>query len=365
LAPELLADEEDPTSQLQGLETASSYNSHITDVDTPGPLPGLYLQETMFPLPNEEEAILLRYYVQRLARDFDLTDPHRYFEVVVPERAATCPLLLNAICALSARHLSRVSKYDPFVSDRYHQECLKCVIPALNDSSAVLDENLLASTIILRHVEEFEVPLSGYSPSDRQSHLLGSHAFIRAQKHALANDGLRQAAFWVGLRQEIYVAFVNQRSIAIELGDFDFDRSCDPAPDHIWSCRVVALCADAIRICFGKSDITESEYTRLSHSINKWHSCKSANFTPVYYKEADDAKIFPEIWFLHDEHIIGWQHYYITKLLLAAHNPAVPRLGPGRAVALRAIDDEIKGYVRVLCGIAMSNRETGPNFTLV
>jgi len=179
-------------------------------------------------------------------------------------------------------------------------------------------------------------------------------------------DGLKQAAFWVGLRQEIYVAFVNQRSIAINLENFNLDRSCGPAPDHIWACRVVVLCADIIRFFFGKDDERSSSgYDRLLESINEWHRCKSSSFTPLYYKEADKGNMFPEIWFISDEHIVGWQHYYISKLLLAAHDPKVPRLGPSRANSLRAIDEEIKGYVKVLCGIALSNPETAPNFTFV
>ncbi len=349
----------------QVLETSSVNDDSTTDKEQSDTTSGLYLEQSSFPLSDLEEATLLRYYVQRLAQDFDLSDPQRHFRTVVPQRAATCPLLLNAIYALSAKHLSRVSNYDPLISDKYHQECLRRVIPALSDSAAILDENLLACTIILRHLEEFEVPLSGYSPSDRQSHLLGSHAFIRAQEHSPMSDGLRKAAFWVGLRQEIYVAFVNQRSIAIELNNFNLDRSCDPAPDYVWACRAVALCADAIRFFYGKDDRLNSEYDQLSEAVNEWHSCKSSNFTAMYFRDADEGELFPNIWFTSDEHVLGWQHYYIAKLLLAAHNPRIPKLGPSRAISLRAIDEEIKGYVKLLCGIAMSNQETAPNFTFV
>lgn len=325
----------------------------------------IYLDEPVWPLSSKEEAGLLRYYVERLARDFDLTDPYRHFRTVVPQRAATCPLLLNAIYALSARHLSRVGDYDPLVSNRYHQECLKYVIPVLDDSSAILDENLLASTIILRHLEEIEVPLSGQSPGDRQSHLLGSHAFIKAQKYGIMSKGLRQSAFWVGLRQEIYVAFVNQRAIeaAFEDSVIDIDRSCEPAEDHIWSCRIVALCADVICFSFGPDEQLASTYSKLSDAVEQWHSSKPSSFTPVYHKEADTTGIFPEVWFLSDEVIIGWQHFYIAKILLSAHNPRVPRIGPGRAAALKAMDEDIKEYVRILCGIAISNPDTAPNFT--
>ena len=344
-------------------QASTSSSDYIQATQTPKTLSGLYLDASVWPLSSKEGAGLLRYFVERLARNFDLTDPGQHFRNLVPQRAATCPLLLNAIFALSARHLSRIGDYDPLVSNRYHQECLERVTPILNDPAALLDENLLASTIILRHVEEFEVPISGSSPSDAQPHLLGSHAFIQAQRQATKAGGLRQAAFWVALRQEIYVAFVNQRSVTAAFENATIDWSLEAAGDHGHSCRMVGLCADVIRHCFGNQDKLTSEYDRLSNSVDEWHTSKSSSFTPVYYKEADQDSGFPDMWLLNDEITIGWQHYYIAKLLLCAHNPRLPCLGPGRAAALRATDEEIKQYVRVLCGIAISNPDTAPNFT--
>lgn len=116
----------------------------------------IYLDAPIWPLQDREEAQLMRYFTEVLARSFDLCDQDRHFALVVPQRAAICPTLLNAIFAASARHLSRISDFDPFVSDRYHQECLKHLIPELSDTAAIMDENLLAATIILRFLEEVE-----------------------------------------------------------------------------------------------------------------------------------------------------------------------------------------------------------------
>lgn len=76
----------------------------------------------------------------------------------MPQRAGNCPILLNAIFALSARHLSNISAViiDPLASNRYHQECLKHLIPMLDHAETVSDENLFAATIILRVLEEME-----------------------------------------------------------------------------------------------------------------------------------------------------------------------------------------------------------------
>ena len=209
---------------FMGMENAVSQN-----------LSRIYLETPCWPLRDKQEAMLLRHFVERLSRNFDLTDPRKHFRTIVPQRAAICPTLMNAIFALSARHMSRIGDFDPLVSNRYHQECLKHLIPMLDDTAAILDENLLASTIILRHLEEFEVPISGQQPSDQHSHLLGAQAFIAAQERAAITGGLRQAAFWVGLRQEVYVAFVNQRPVLPALEHCNVDRSFEAAEDHIWS----------------------------------------------------------------------------------------------------------------------------------
>lgn len=61
---------------------------------------------------------------------------------------------MNAILALSARQLSRITDFDPYVADAYYQRCFETLIPALNDNVAIHDESLLAATVILRLMEE-------------------------------------------------------------------------------------------------------------------------------------------------------------------------------------------------------------------
>ncbi|KAM0721298.1 hypothetical protein Q7P37_003586 [Cladosporium fusiforme] len=324
----------------------------------------IYLETPIWPLKDREEARLLRYFVEHLARSFDLTDPLQHFRRVVPQRASICPPLLNAIFALSARHLSRTGEYDHLISNKYIQACLQHLIPMLDDSSALQDENLLASTIILRHVEEIEVPLSGQQPAEQESHLFGAHAFITAQERATITGGLRQAAFWVGLRQEIYVAFVNQRSIIPALEHCNIDRSFEAAPDDIWACRMVVLAADIIRYCFGEHDHPHSStYTFLADCATQWFSSKPASFLPVFEKKASESEnVFPELHYVADDVVTGMQHYYLARILLVAHNPKIPRLGPLRTAALRAADAEVMEYIRILCGICASNPDSPPNF---
>jgi len=315
-------------------------------------------------LDDPNEAGLLRHFVNHLAISFDLTDPSCHFRNIVPQRALTDPILLNAILAASARHISRVSGGDPYIADKYHQRCIQHLIPMLSDEAAVLDENLLASTVILRFLEEIDVPLSGKVHLDGAGHLIGAHAFVSAQE--IFSGGLRLAAFWVGLRQEIYVAFVNQRPITFPLQHCNVDRSFRPADEGTWADRIIFHCAETIQWCFGIQE-HERSMTQfqelLSYAVN-WLKLVPPCYTPIYYRGADahpDA-IFPEVMYLSDAVVTGIQHYHLTIILLRAFDPTIPRLGSRRTTALREMDTEIKHHTKMLCGLALSNSSTPPNF---
>jgi len=117
-----------------------------------------------------------------------------------------------------------------------------------------------------------------------------------------------------------------------------------------------------------------------------WHTHKPTTFAPIYYSdpsnnantttaaistpqtvrsictEADVNPVFPELWYLNDLVITGLAHYHLSQILLLAHDPRLPRLGPRRAAALRDMDAQIRAHVRVLCGFAMSNDTCPPHF---
>ena len=70
--------------------------------------------------------------------------------------AASSPLLMNAILALSALHLSRVSDCDVYDAVRYHDKCLEHMVPMLDDHDTPKDDNLLLTTVFLHLYEDLE-----------------------------------------------------------------------------------------------------------------------------------------------------------------------------------------------------------------
>ncbi|KAF4345994.1 hypothetical protein FBEOM_16 [Fusarium beomiforme] len=221
-------------------------------------------------------------------------------------RRTDLPLPVDSVTeaiSASAKRLSRIDGFDGLVVDRYHQNCLDALIPALSSSAAVMDENLLTAIVILRYMEELDVPLTSADTAS-ESHLVGTRVFVAAQEKVLDFTGLRRAAFWVALRQ----------------------------------------------------DQSFSAWKRLQEAQERWWAERPWHFHPMYINEHPDSGSFPQALYLNDAVATGVLHYLLIQVLLAAHNPRIPKLGPGQAKAAKSINEEIRKTVKMVCGVAESNQ---------
>ncbi|OWP06500.1 hypothetical protein B2J93_9273 [Marssonina coronariae] len=322
-------------------------------------VPPIYLTESAFPLTNPREAHLFEHYVMELATWLDLCDPNQHFQVEVPKRASKCPVLLNAIFALSSRHLSLISDYDKATSNHYHQKCVNLLIPMMGDPIISSDETVLAVMIVLRVLEEIELLESG---AQGLSHLSGIQSFVRNKGASVMQGGLGEAAFWVGLRQEIYVATIAERAIQIDIDACRVDRSISETSDFGWANRAVVHLADVLNFCFDQTGVWTARWDELKGYSERWQAAKPVSFTPYYRKEADRSKnkVFPEIRQTHPCHIIGIQHHKLAQILLLIHNPRLPRLVHPLLASAHIPPLETMEHLRELCGIGLANRKTAP-----
>ncbi|KAH8595534.1 hypothetical protein B0O99DRAFT_472793, partial [Bisporella sp. PMI_857] len=306
-----------------------------------------------WPLTDRGECDLFQNYEENLAVWLDLCDPEKHFQTDVPKRAATSKILLNAIFALSARHLSRTRIYDPLASNRYHQECLDVLIPMLRDNTTVLDETLFAATIILRVLEEIDMPDTAST-----GHLTGIKHFVNNRDPYAMGRGLSEASFWVGLRQEIYFALTNHEPIEMNL-THSFG-SLGNANGYTWANRAVVFCADVMNFCFSEGGISHSRWAELDEYSKQWRA--EANFIPARYSRPRQSnnELFPAIVYPHGYQIIGIQHHYLGRMLLAIYDPCIPRFGPNRKMAVRNMEARVKVLLRELCGIGLHNSSTAP-----
>jgi hypothetical protein len=140
--------------------------------------------------------------------------------------------------------------------------------------------------------------------SDCKGHLLGIHRFIHAQEHSAVHGSLRQAAWWVGIRQEISMAFLSQRNVRVPLEYCNLDRSFSPAQDDTWAFRIIVHCVDVLAFCFGEGQSSLSQYQDLVNYSEGWMNSKPLDFDPIYTRAPVHSKseAFPVIWYHLDCH---------------------------------------------------------------
>lgn len=341
--------------------------------------------------PERQAAILLRYYVDELAARFDLCDPQSHFAQVVPHRARSSKPLRMAILTTSARHLIRLPRHRngsgdvewqghrlPELTEEsaldYHTACIRDLLALSMDPEQIHNEDLLAAAIILRTDEEMDAPLREEA-QDQEVFLRMLNVFIAAQVHCVESrwpsspaDSLRQAAFWVALRQEVLSSFMKQRALNFPLAYCHGFRSLSPAPDAVWANRIVIFCADVLEYCYGSRDAGPVR------SLGRWQALVTyqeelqaslpPSFEALYCRDADPAvsQMFPEIWHLDRWHVTGTNHGDLARLLLLVFDPTRPPLGPGSAARRRETMQSVRIIVRRLCGVALSNRHSPSTF---
>jgi hypothetical protein len=243
----------------------------------------------------------------------------------VPERARDSPVLLNAIFALSARHLGQthhdnhLKKTYNELADTYNHRCIRITLNLLNshEFQSGWTEHLFASAIILQVMEEMngKYPVfsqSGFATSSRrlifataalhdddnetvkEGHLPGMHEYVR--ERSFEPGTLGAASFWVGLRQEIYRAVTQRRQVRLRPGPRLADRSLDDTDDYTWANRAVVHCSDVINYCFGPERHQLSQWDKLDRWNGQWSEKRPPSYEPVF-KEPADSAVFPEIWY--------------------------------------------------------------------
>jgi hypothetical protein len=128
---------------------------------------------------------------------------------------------------------------------------------------------------------------------------------------------LREAAFWVYVRQCLYVSTINQQPPNI-----DFSLQLHPTPvsmqtadplarllsETAWANQMTWTLAHVVNYCFDGSD-QRGERANKSHrwqelwdQVEKWATDRPVSFDPIWQGEAAAKSPIPEIWFTSDWH---------------------------------------------------------------
>lgn len=177
------------------------------------------------------------------------------------------------------------------------------------------------------------------------------------------SHSLAHSACLIALRQEIWSALLNRRPFRFPICPDNEYLTLDSAvDDYVWTNRILVWCADICRFCFGggggpteKEDRIE-KWKRLRAVQDRWDTIQPACFKPLYYSGADPSrgKYFPEEWHMNECQVLGLQHFELSRMLLAAYDPNLQRIGLGTSLSMSILESSLRRSTIRLCGLALS-----------
>lgn len=214
---------------------------------------------------------------------------------------------MNAILALSARHLSKVNRdtpsyasglrLDPNDTIRYYYRTLHYSQKAMQYDSYKTSLELLASSIIISSYEMLDGP-----STDWEKHLKGVFWIQRSQVIHGDSGGLRQAVWWAWICQDVWAAFREKRR------PFTFWKPCrdlaDMSPGEL-AARAVYNFAQVVGFCAEEegSDgascaaARTSEADLLLRQLEDWKSRLTVEFDPIpVVASSGTDEGFPTMW---------------------------------------------------------------------
>uniref|UniRef100_A0A8H7K7K6 Zn(2)-C6 fungal-type domain-containing protein n=1 Tax=Bionectria ochroleuca TaxID=29856 RepID=A0A8H7K7K6_BIOOC len=299
-----------------------------------------------------QEACLLNYYIDELSHWFDTCDHQRRFEFLVPERAMSYPPLLNAIYAVSARHLCRLPRFrtkegivyrgqvlhglTPGTAVEYMLQCM----PALRAFHDTFDEDTrtltLTTAVILRQFEEMEY--------DNEAG--------EEEGSAAVDSELLNACYWIALRQEVYDALLKGYLPEMDQNPQSYGN-VTPAN------RMIMHASHVTRWMFeGKS---QEGWLTLKEQERSLEEEVATQFKPLMWlpPNREKGEVFPTIWFRSVAAITAMQHMMLARMILIAESPFLAHATDPR-LAFREAEGQVRGIVLDICGTSLQEEKTPP-----
>ncbi|KAF6818082.1 Zn(II)2Cys6 transcription factor [Colletotrichum plurivorum] len=303
---------------------------------------------------SPQEHAIFQNFVRHISQWMDFFDPKRPFGTHTPQLAMHNVGLMNAILALSARHLSLNTKTsdetgrDPNEALRYYYKTLHYIQEAMQYDSYKTSLELLATSSI---VSAYEM-LDG-SRQDWERHLKGVFWIQRSQVIHGDSAGLKQAVWWAWLCQDVWAAFREGRR------PFTFWRPAkelDELDPYELAARSVYFFAQVVAFCSredteaGKNDPLAriAAADALKGMLENWRRHLTAEFQPLpYASSTGDA--FEPIWIHPPAFAVAFQMYYCAHILLLMNTPILGGLEQYTQQRKRLME-----CVKKVCGIGMT-----------
>ena len=193
------------------------------------------------------------------------------------------------------------------------------------------------------------------------THTISAKILLRIKQGAFHESPFSDAALIVALRQDIFIANMVQRPVEPIANHCNIDFSLQPASHAMWTYRIIAHAARVTNFAYEACTKDSQRWDNLAQYANDWTLRRPDSFLPVYQAmTCSPHSRFPELRFASDCAVAAHQYHLLCQILLLAHNPRAPVLGPGRTDFILSRDEAIRAKVRSICGSALAHPEYEP-----
>ena len=330
---------------------------------------------------NNDQLGLFHHYVDVLGPVLDLLNPPRHFTNTVPKLAVHNVGLLKSLLAVAARHMALLSDHqlsqhtvhahtpvshsslpetnglnNPFteVATQYYLETLQYLSQNLVYPSYTKSAEIIATAILISTYEMFDA--SGrYSDGGWERHLRGIFWIQRSQdNNGETKDGLRRAAWWMWLRQDIWVAFRESRRVLTIWRPTK--RLVDLTPDEL-ATRVVYICARCVDYAANEKqydmNIRIDQGDKLLQALDDWYRILPPSFQPIYASSIPQSGLFTPIWIHPPSFAAAIQMYHFARIVVLINQPSLGGMNEFSR-RQRLLDESVE----TICGIALMHQGT-------
>ncbi|KAF9729407.1 hypothetical protein PMIN06_005877 [Paraphaeosphaeria minitans] len=330
---------------------------------------------------NDDELGFFHHYINVIGPLLDLFDPRRHFSNLVPKLAVHNVGLLKSLLAVAARHMALLSDHQTTqnevnvqtpvshsslqdsnshnnhnsflqVATQYYYETLQYLSQNLLYPSYTKSTEIISTAILISTYEMFDA--SGrYSDGGWERHLRGIFWIQRSQdNNGETKDGLRRAAWWMWLRQDIWVAFRESRRVLTIWRPTK--RLVDLTPDEL-ATRIVYICARCVDYAANEKhydlNIRIDQGDKLLQALDDWHRILPPSFQPIYVYSTPQPGLFTPIWIHPPSYAAAIQMFHFARIVVLINQPSLGGMNEFSR-RQRLLDESVES----ICGIALMHQ---------
>lgn len=322
---------------------------------------------------SSKDLVLMRHYVQVVGPILDLFDPSKHFTNIVPHLSMRNIGLQKSILAVAARHMSlgttegatfsmddtpsytNLDIQPRHLATQYYYETLQYLSQTLLHPMYADSPEILATAMMISTYEMFEADVGEPTKSgDWERHLRGAFWIHRNQdNNAESIEGMRRAAWWAWLRQDIWAAFRAGRPTLTIYRPQRTIHEMNADDLASWAVFLAAKCVEfsaqgGMAIDHQNLRLRIDRGNYLLRSLQEWYDILPPSFLPMNSASGEgftqrpspqglsgftpssstsfslhtETNTFPPIWIHPPNHAGSIQMYHFARTLVLLHQPS-------------------------------------------